>query len=54
VGVLTGPHPAARLHAAGATHVINTIADLPAVLPGGSPPPSVPRQAAAPSRLAGS
>ncbi len=32
VGVLTGPHPAARLHKAGATHVIKTIAQLPGVL----------------------
>jgi phosphoglycolate phosphatase len=32
VGVLTGPHPAARLRAAGATHVIRSIADLPAVV----------------------
>jgi phosphoglycolate phosphatase len=31
-GVLTGPHPAARLRAAGATHVIDSIADLPALL----------------------
>lgn len=34
VGVLTGPHSAARLRGAGATHVISSIADLPAVLPG--------------------
>jgi phosphoglycolate phosphatase len=31
-GVLTGPHPANRLRAAGATHVIDSVADLPAVL----------------------
>jgi phosphoglycolate phosphatase len=31
-GVLTGPHPAARLRAAGATHVLGSIADLPDVL----------------------
>jgi phosphoglycolate phosphatase len=32
VGVLTGAHPAARLRAAGATHVVRSIADLPGVL----------------------
>jgi phosphoglycolate phosphatase len=32
VGVLTGAHPAPRLRAAGATHVIASIADLPAAL----------------------
>jgi phosphoglycolate phosphatase len=32
VGVLTGPHPAARLRAAGATHVVESVADLPRVL----------------------
>jgi phosphoglycolate phosphatase-like HAD superfamily hydrolase len=32
VGVLTGAHAAARLRAAGATHVVRSIADLPAVL----------------------
>lgn len=32
VGVLTGPHSAARLRGAGATHVIDSIADLPTVL----------------------
>jgi phosphoglycolate phosphatase len=31
-GVLTGPHPAPRLRAAGATHVLASIADLPHVL----------------------
>ncbi len=31
-GVQTGPHPASRLRAAGATHVIDSLADLPAVL----------------------
>ncbi len=31
-GVLTGPHAAARLRAAGATHVLRSIADLPGVL----------------------
>jgi phosphoglycolate phosphatase len=31
-GVLTGVHPAARLRAAGATHVIDSVADLPGVL----------------------
>jgi phosphoglycolate phosphatase len=32
VGALTGPHPAARLRAAGATHLIDSIAHLPDVL----------------------
>jgi phosphoglycolate phosphatase len=32
VGVLTGPHSAARLRGAGATHVIRNIGELPAVL----------------------
>lgn len=32
VGLLTGPHSVARLQAAGATHVIESIADLPRVL----------------------
>lgn len=32
VGVLTGPHSAARLRGAGATHVISSIADLPDLL----------------------
>jgi len=36
VGVLTGPHPAARLRAAGATSVIPSIADLPALLADGA------------------
>jgi phosphoglycolate phosphatase len=31
-GVLTGPHPAARLRAAGATHVLGSIAELPGLL----------------------
>jgi hypothetical protein len=31
-GVLTGAHPEARLRAAGATHVIESVADLPALL----------------------
>lgn len=34
-GVLTGPHPSARLRAAGATSIIATIADLPALLADG-------------------
>jgi phosphoglycolate phosphatase len=33
-GVLTGSHPAARLRKAGATHVLASVADLPAVLAG--------------------
>jgi phosphoglycolate phosphatase-like HAD superfamily hydrolase len=32
VGVLTGAHSAARLRAAGATHVVRSVADLPGVL----------------------
>ncbi|HXW46809.1 MAG TPA: HAD family hydrolase [Streptosporangiaceae bacterium] len=32
VGVLTGPHPEARLTAAGATHVISSVSGLPGVL----------------------
>lgn len=35
VGVLTGPHPSARLRAAGATSVIPSIADLPPLLADG-------------------
>ena len=31
-GVLTGPHPAERLRSAGATHVLESIADLPGLL----------------------
>jgi phosphonatase-like hydrolase len=38
VAVLTGTHPAARLRQAGATHVLASVADLPAVLAGGSDP----------------
>jgi phosphoglycolate phosphatase len=39
-GVLTGPHPAARLRAAGATHVLNAVSDLPGlVLAGDGPGP---------------
>jgi phosphoglycolate phosphatase len=34
VGLLTGPHSAARLRGAGATHVVSSIADLPALLKG--------------------
>lgn len=37
VGVLTGPHSAARLRSAGATHVVSSIADLPALLEGLDP-----------------
>jgi phosphoglycolate phosphatase len=37
-GVLTGPHPAARLRTAGATHVMRSVAELPAAL--ASPPVS--------------
>lgn len=31
-GVLTGPHPVARLRAAGATHILGSVADLPGAL----------------------
>jgi len=34
-GVLTGPHSAARLRASGATHILGSIADAPALLPAG-------------------
>jgi len=34
-GVLTGPHSAARLRASGATHILGSIADVPALLPVG-------------------
>ena len=34
VGVLTGPHSAARLRGAGATHVVSSIAELPTLLRG--------------------
>jgi phosphoglycolate phosphatase len=37
VGVLTGPHSAARLRGAGATHVLSSIADLPGLLKGLEP-----------------
>lgn len=33
-GVLTGAHPAAKLRSAGATHILASVADLPAVLEG--------------------
>jgi phosphoglycolate phosphatase len=45
-GVLTGRHPAAKLRAAGTTHVLASVADLPAVLAGvGEAGVSVPRPA---------
>lgn len=44
VGVLTGPHPAARLQAAGATHVLESIAGLPDVLALGGPSAAIPRR----------
>ena len=37
VGVLTGPHSAARLRGAGATHVVSSIAELPGLLKGLDP-----------------
>jgi phosphonatase-like hydrolase len=40
VGVLTGPHSAARLRGAGATHVLSSIAELPALLKGLDPEPA--------------
>jgi len=43
-GVLTGPHPAARLHAAGATHVIESIADVRAILAADQARATVPPQ----------
>jgi hypothetical protein len=30
-GVLTGPHPARRLRSAGATHILESVAELPAL-----------------------
>jgi phosphoglycolate phosphatase len=48
VGVLTGTHPAAKLRAAGATHLLASVADLPALLAGmadGGPGLPVPRPA---------
>jgi len=46
VGVLSGPHPAARLRAAGATSIIPSIADLPALLGDGvTAPGAVPAAA---------
>lgn len=36
-GVLTGPHPAARLLRAGATHLLPSIAEFPAVVLAGAP-----------------
>jgi phosphoglycolate phosphatase len=53
VGVLTGPHPAARLQAAGATHVIESVADLPAVIAAGAPSAMIPPQVALEHRPAG-
>ncbi len=48
-GVLTGPHAAARLRAAGATRILRSIADLPPVLAS----VSVPRPARPAASLAG-
>jgi phosphoglycolate phosphatase len=44
-GVESGPHPASRLRAAGATHVIDSVADLPALLGGILRSPAVAPQA---------
>jgi|SRR5580658_1570601 phosphoglycolate phosphatase len=46
-GVLTGPHPAARLRAAGATYVLDSVAELPAVLAEGGARPVAPGEPAA-------
>jgi phosphonatase-like hydrolase len=55
-GVLTGTHPAARLRSAGATHLMASVADLPAVLAGiadpGLPADPVPRPAPPQQRVA--
>ncbi|MEU5988328.1 HAD family hydrolase [Spirillospora sp. NPDC047418] len=42
-GVLTGPHPRDRLLAAGATHILPTVADLPALLHTDATPTPDPR-----------
>jgi phosphoglycolate phosphatase len=34
-GVLTGPHPARRLRSAGATHILESVAELPALVAAG-------------------
>jgi len=47
VGVLTGAHAAPRLRAAGATHVIASVADFPDVLKASGLEPTVPPPAAA-------
>lgn len=59
-GVLTGPHPAARLRASGATHILGSIADVPALLPAGDgagphdyPAEVVPAQARSEQRTTG-
>jgi phosphoglycolate phosphatase len=52
VGVESGPHPPSRLRAAGATHVIDSVADLPAVLGGILRPATVPPQVPPSSVLA--
>jgi phosphoglycolate phosphatase len=49
-GVQSGPHPASRLRAAGATHVIDSVADLPALLGAALARASVPPQAPSPPR----
>jgi phosphoglycolate phosphatase len=53
VGLLTGPHSEARLRSAGATHIIGSIADLPAIMAsatggGASGDPAARRDAEAP------
>lgn len=59
-GVLTGPHSAARLRASGATHILGSIADIPALLPPGDgagpheyPAEVVPAQARSEHRTTG-
>jgi phosphoglycolate phosphatase len=44
-GVQSGAHPASRLRAAGATHVIDSVADLPALLSSALGRATVPPQA---------
>jgi phosphoglycolate phosphatase len=60
VGVLTGPHSAARLRASGATHILGSIADVPALLSAGDgagpheyPAEVVPAQARSEQRTTG-
>jgi phosphoglycolate phosphatase len=45
VGVQSGPHPASRLRAAGATHVIDSVAELPLILSAALGHAAIPPQA---------